>query len=618
MSGFDPTTGDIARDVENNIRTAHHYASSTIEQATQFLETLNDIINSLKDIPYIKEPGIKIPGTTPEVEFPDEPTPPDIGDFPEIKIPDYEPKELEGIDSPNFPNIPDFHETAPTKPYINFDVTFPEAPQLNSITIPEPPDIQLPEPPTVREIQPPDVPTIEYIDIGNVTPPDINMQDIEPNINYTEEEYKSKLKDVLTDKIVNTITKGGTALPKEIEQAIFEREKERSDYQLQEDIKKVIDVWTSRGFSLPIGMMQAEIEKILLDYQHSRLDISRDIAIKQAELEQQNIHSAISEGVKLEEANMQFANEVRNRAYKIAVSLAEFAVNIYNAKLSMLNTLLERYKAILQANELKLRSNLSKVEVYKSLIESKKLEGEIEQQKIQTYISLIEGVKAQISMYNSRVEALKSIAQINLSKTELFRTQVQAFTERLNAESKKIDLYNSEINAYRSKVEAYKSRVDAVAVKTQAEVSKVDAQLKLNENTIQNNRFELEQTRMQAELQLKQLEAKLERLKGKMQVYAYETQGYSSIVNAKSEKFKAEVEKQKLINDVYKQNALLALEQAKTNLMAFVESVKVQEAAAQGGAQVYASLVNGALNSINTAVTLGAKLIQTESLNVNV
>ena len=134
--------------------------------------------------------------------------------------------------------------------------------------------------------------------------------------------------DVLTDtmvtKLINTIIVGGTGLKPEIEQAIFDREKERAQFANQEAKDKQASDWAeSKGFSLPDGVLTAMYAEIDKKYQDDRLATSRTIAIDQAQLEQKNILAAIERGIA-------FLADVIKDATQIATSLMAAQAAIMN------------------------------------------------------------------------------------------------------------------------------------------------------------------------------------------------------------------------------------------------------------------------------------------------
>mgnify|MGYP001412421613 FL=1 len=180
---------------------------------------------------------------------------------------------LAGITAPDFgitPTLP-----ASVDPSINL----PNAPTLDVPVSPINADFVLPE--YVSEFSIPEF-------ISKV--PLFNTEKISvPEIIALDNNYSSSLNTALRVKLLANINTGGTGLSPTIEAAIFARETERGSQSLQDAIDKTTAQWAKMGFSLPDGMLSSEILALNKEYMNKRLDVSRDISLKQAELEQENI-----------------------------------------------------------------------------------------------------------------------------------------------------------------------------------------------------------------------------------------------------------------------------------------------------------------------------------------
>lgn len=152
------------------------------------------------------------------------------------------------------------------------------ASQLNEIDI----DVTLPY------ITPPDIGTF------TATPPVAPSVDINfPDAPSDTDEVQS----AIHDKLLSDIQNGSPAIPQAIEDAVFERESERALLVQQDTLDKISSEWAKRGFTLPNGILAAQITQSQIDYGNKRLDISRDISIKSFELSDTNTKFAIQQGL---------------------------------------------------------------------------------------------------------------------------------------------------------------------------------------------------------------------------------------------------------------------------------------------------------------------------------
>lgn len=87
---------------------------------------------------------------------------------------------------------------------------------------------------------------------------------------------------------------GGTGLNSTVETAIWDRAREREAAIAQAQVDEATLQDEALGFDFPTGALNARLEAVGQEYHNKVNGISRDIAIKQADLEQQNLRDAIS------------------------------------------------------------------------------------------------------------------------------------------------------------------------------------------------------------------------------------------------------------------------------------------------------------------------------------
>ena len=123
---------------------------------------------------------------------------------------------------------------------------------------------------------------------------DISVPD--PNVTRpTKPVMISTLLSATQDKLRDIIASGGTGIPTAIEDAIYQREYERSQVVKFDAKAKIADEWARRGYRLPPAMMAAQLTAIEAEYMMKRLDTSRDIGIKQAEMQISQLNEALKQ-----------------------------------------------------------------------------------------------------------------------------------------------------------------------------------------------------------------------------------------------------------------------------------------------------------------------------------
>ncbi len=266
---------------------------------------------------------------------------------------------------------------------------------------------------------------------SDIQPPSIK------DFNFTEEEYKSNLLDRLKGKIAGDI-EGGTGLSPEVEDAIWRRDEERLNLALQKAVDAITDEWAGRGFSMPDGVLQDAIAEVVEKDRMDRLTRSRDIMIKQAELAQANVQSAVTNGVNLEGVLVAHHDRVMDRALAAAQAVITVGVAIMEAQLKRITTLIDAKKSELEAKisveKFKLDKYLAAVQIF-----AKKVEAALGKVRAYTEIGQSE-LQAKISVEKFKLDKYLSTVQVFAKKVEAALGKVRGYT----------DLYQVEADVYRT------------------------------------------------------------------------------------------------------------------------------------------------------------------------
>ena len=159
--------------------------------------------------------------------------------------------------------------------------------------------------------------------------------------------------------ICNTIQNGGTGIPAAIENQIWDRARDRENEQTFEAAEQAIDEWAGRGFSLPPGALTGRVAEIQRKASDKLATINRDIAIKNIEIEIQNIRFAIEQANNLRISAINAA-VAYIRAYFLPTELAIAEANgISNAKISFMSGASAYYGAMVAAARMQLDASIT-------------------------------------------------------------------------------------------------------------------------------------------------------------------------------------------------------------------------------------------------------------------
>lgn len=594
-----PSTGagDLVRDGWSD---AQGYATSAFNTAVEYLGELENIGNQLVDIPDVTVDMLPITTPVPNFVIPDAITRPDL--TPQFPNSPTEPT-LYDVPALALPNAPEFTAALPD---IDLNITPPSplteippsAPELNAIVLPDDPSYTLPDVPSLLAINLPAAPILtipEFTDSLDdlANPPSGSLSFIEPT-------YSSTLLDGLKEFLEDWVRGAATGLDPDVEQAIWNRAREREDVNAVRGIDTARNNYAGRGFAVPMGAMQIAIMNVMQDAVNKSSGLSREIMVKQAELEQQNRQFAVTTGVQLEGQLLTYSNQVAQRAYEVANAVLRATIDLYQVTVSGYNAKVQAFATKAQVWRQRVEVELSNLEIYKAELEAQKLIGELNVQNVEIYKALLQGVLANVEAYKAQVEAANVKSSINRNIIDTFVARIQAFGELVRAKAVEYDGFASQIKAevskadvFKAQADAFKSQVDGYAAMTNAKVSEQGALIKVN----QELPLELFQQRVSAFEKLVSAEAsRLASLTNAYEtdgrVFTSQVQAEASRVNAESDIFRSEV--QYVLGDANAQT-----EVAKANISKMTSALQLLIESIKSGASVSAQLAASALSAVN-------------------
>lgn len=155
--------------------------------------------------------------------------------------------------------------------------------------------------------------------------------------------------------MVNTITLGGTGINPTVEAQIWQRGRDRILIDGQRAEAQAMDEFTARGFSLPPGALTAKINATRFEGMKAIGEFSRDAAIKQAEIEIENIRFAVDAAVKARMSAMAAASDYIRALMSGPETAARVASINSDAKARMLAATADLYRARLARDELAMK-----------------------------------------------------------------------------------------------------------------------------------------------------------------------------------------------------------------------------------------------------------------------
>lgn len=596
--------------VEDIIENQIDAANNAIEQADAFLGVLSDMASSSY---FAAQSNANIPppvfgwDSTEEILdlltalFPD---PIEVDEISGTQ-PTYTPTEIDTsvVDV----TIPEFTSSAPTltipaAPSSDLP-SVPPQPAINDPAIPSAPVVALPAVPVITDVTMPEMPVIE-LPVFTASAPIDDLVAPTNNFSFFEEAYSSALLDAVKAKLLEDIQNGGYGIEPNDEAALWDRARARELETAMQQVEQLFADAAARGFPYPPGDMNVAIQRAHQALQDKVSTVSRDIALKRADMYVENRKFTIEQSKSLEQILLGYHGSVQERALNAAKAVLEASIAIFNAQVAKYNAQLEAYKTEATVYESRIRAALANLEMYKVQMEGKRLEMEIQNTRVALYNAQLQGVNTVINLYKSQVEAAQVVANIERTRIDAYRALIDAYTAQVQAKVAEFNMYDSQIKGelakvqvYEAEARAYTSVVSGAKTRADVQIAQLDAEIKVAGNAIDVYKAQLEGYKAD-------LGAQAQTVSANVAVYDGQVRGASARANATAEGFKLQLGKNELQLKRNIENAKIAIEDAKIMLDGALKSAEIRMRAGSAAGEYYRALVSGAVNSISTLTSL--------------
>lgn len=401
----------------------------------------------------------------------------------DIVVPDIQgdmPSFTSLLTSVNIPDSPTYTEPPePTAPGIITDFVTPDAPAKDYGGEPQLDEITLPV------YTAPTIPTLTD------TPPTFNIAAPMPVIQWVEPTYSSTVQNAVRTDLL-TMLAGGTGLDPDVELAIWERGRSREETIGRRTIDAAINEWAARGFDHPQGQLNSEILVINEETARKITELSREVMIEQAKLEQTNRQFAIEQGINYERVFTAVYLAVVDRNFQIAKFAVETQLNIFNAQIAVFNVERQIYEAKIAKYRVDLDAVFVQLKAFEALVSVEKAKAEINTAKVQAFEAKVRAYAAQVDAYKSLIESISVRAELQKSKVDVFRAQIEAMVAKINGQRAKFEAFDARIRGETAKVQLEEANVRSYTGQVQAWVQKSETLLKTTDVQIQSNKQTLD------------------------------------------------------------------------------------------------------------------------------
>jgi hypothetical protein len=323
----------------------------------------------------------------------------------------------------------------------------------------------------------------------------------------------------IRNRLQSNILTGGTMLNPIVEADIWNRDLERNEQALQDAVDKVTGQWAKLGFSVPDGLLAGSLIAINNEYMNKRLDRSREIAVKQAELEQSGLMKSLELGVSFEQIVIASANEFMRRRLEAAKITSESMIEIFKGQVLLYNSTLEGFKTQAAIYETKIKTELARAEVYKARISGIAAIISVDEAKIKAYVAQVSGLDAVVNVYNTQMKGAALLLEAEKTKVDIFKSQIDAHNANIDGL----------VRGYVGQMEGFKGSVQAASAASAAANTNVESSARI---AVAYYEAQIKLMEATARIAESQIQARVEATKGAAQAASNLAAGALSAIHA--------------------------------------------------------------------------------------
>lgn len=596
---YQPTAETIA---ERGWGIASDRADSAFSTAQAFARTIGAV-----SVPFeAVTSGFTAPAIGYTLSLPQAPTAPDVS-FPVIDA--LDPLALDTISAVTPGAVPAFTSAAPVVQILDkpsaLSVTQPgAAPTIADVVMPDAPAVVFPDDPLLELIHLPALPSISLPTFTGMAPGD-SLTTPTTGFVWSEDYYDSALLNDATSRLT-TMMLGGTGLPAAIEQAIWDRSRAREDVIARKATQEAYEEFSSRGFSLPPGALAGRVSEVWQKNREAASTVSRDIAVKQAELEIDNMKFAVSTGIQLEGQMMTYAGQYAARALDAAKTTVQVALDIFNAQIALYNARLQAYQTEASVYKELIQAESIKLDQYRTEIEAQKLVGDINMQAIQIYSERIKALMAAVDLYKAQLDGVKTGVDVDRARIDGFRATVDAYKAMVESKSSEYQAWGQSIQGEVAKVSAYEAQARAFGTLVDAYKTGETVKIENMRAQISGNEMKVKAFGAEVDYLSEQIKAGIAQVDTGVKIYDGQARVYGAQIGGEQARVQALAEQTRLIMAAGSTEAEMNLKAADINIQQLLRIVQVELEGRKAAAAVAGQLAASAMSSFNLGASVSS------------
>jgi hypothetical protein len=348
----------------------------------------------------------------------------------------------------------------------------------------------------------PNLPSLLHLDLPTfvplsfptltATPPTFEGSPISTHLQWSEVPYTPDNISAVAAKL-QAMWAGGSGIPAEIENAIWERASGREDLTAMRDISAASKEFAGRGFTMPPGMLVARVDAIREDSQLKKNSLSRDAALKATDVQIENMRFACTTAIAAENVLIGIWDNTAKRQLEAAKITLDSQLAFYNAQVALFNAKQSAYTTAANIFKIEIDAELSKLQAYKMQLEGEMAKGQINEQNVKLYAEQYRAIAVKAETYKVMMEGAQIQSNVVKNKVDVYRAEIESFAQLLQSDKLTYEIYQAQVNGELAKVQVLDAQVRAYASYIQGEGVKADVTHKNNQSRIAQNELLVKQ-----------------------------------------------------------------------------------------------------------------------------
>jgi hypothetical protein len=406
-----------------------------------------------------------------------------------------------------------------------------------------------------------------------------------------------------------TYLAGGTGLSSDIEDAIYERAKDREVAEARRTSRAAYANAAARGFTIPDGAAFSQDARARQAASDNLARSANEIAIKQAEMEQANLQFAVTTSAGLRQAALSASLSYHSNLISLNGQALEYARNIvanvvevYNLTVRAFSAKLEAYRAEAAVYDTRLKAALASLDVYRTQIDALRALSDVDRSKVEVYRAQLGALETRANIYRTQVQTIVERANLERLKVDLFRTRVEAYVATVQGKRAEYDGYSAALSGqealvriYGTQVDAYKAELDGFRAKIDAQAATIRAQSETNDALATRYKAELDAYSTVVDARGKKATLELDVQRAELNTFEVQTRAALETVRLQATVYESNAR-------IILQNTQLEVETLIKNAQMVVERARTVAELGVASAKVYEGMAGAALSGMNTLV----------------